>query len=98
MDWENDVNVGDYMVMEVYQVIAPNTYTSVYNDLWLKRYTTALMKKQWGQNLKKFDSITLPGGITYNGQSLYDEASAEIETLESAILTSHDTLPSMIIG
>ena len=98
MDWENDVNVGDYMVMEVYQVIAPNTYTSVYNDLWLKRYTTALMKKQWGQNLKKFDSITLPGGITYNGQSLYDEASTEIETLESAILTSHDTLPSMIIG
>ena len=56
------------------------------------------MKKQWGQNLKKFDSITLPGGITYNGQSLYDEASTEIETLESAILTSHDTLPSMIIG
>ena len=98
MDWENDVNVGDYMVMEVYQIIAPNTYTSVYNDLWLKRYTSALMKKQWGQNLKKFDSITLPGGITYNGQSLYDEASTEIETLETAILTSHDTLPSMIIG
>ena len=66
--------------------------------LWLKRYTTALLKRQWGQNLKKFDSITLPGGITYNGQSLYDEANTEIENLESTILTSHDTLPSMIIG
>ena len=98
MDWEDDVEVGDYMVLEVYKVIDPGTHGNVYNDLWLKRYTTALLKRQWGQNLKKFDSITLPGGITYNGQSLYDEANAEIENLESTILTSHDTLPSMIIG
>ena len=98
MDWEDDVEVGDYMVLEVYKVIDPGTHGNVYNDLWLKRYTTALLKRQWGQNLKKFDSITLPGGITYNGQSLYDEANTEIENLESTILTSHDTLPSMIIG
>ena len=98
MDWDSDVNADDYLVLEVYQVIDPSTYTNVYNDLWLKRYTTALMKKQWGQNLKKFDSITLPGGITYNGQSLYDEAVSEIENLESTILLSHDTLPTMIIG
>tara|TARA_Y100000817_G_scaffold271952_1_gene230857 strand:- start:269 stop:1015 length:747 start_codon:yes stop_codon:yes gene_type:complete len=98
MDWDSDINVDDYLVLEVYQVIDPSTYTNVYNDLWLKRYTTALMKKQWGQNLKKFDSITLPGGITYNGQSLYDEAVSEIENLESTILLSHDTLPTMIIG
>ena len=86
MDWDSDINVDDYLVLEVYQVIDPSTYTNVYNDLWLKRYTTALMKKQWGQNLKKFDSITLPGGITYNGQSLYDEAVSEIENFFTSVV------------
>lgn len=54
MDWKNDLQVGEYLVIEAYRTLDPDTYTDVYNDLWLKRYTTSLIKRQWGQNLSKF--------------------------------------------
>ena len=71
MDWESDVIVDDYIIIEAYKIIDPETYTDVYNDMWLKRYATSLLKRQWGENLMKYDGLTLPGGITYNGSSIY---------------------------
>lgn len=85
-DWawgSNQAPVGMVVVAEGYKVIDPESYESVYNDMWLKRYVTALFKRQWGDNMKKFGGVQLPGGITLNGKETYDEAINEIEKLES---------------
>ena len=82
MDWDEEVDVGDYLVVECYRVIDPNTYTDVYNDYFLKRYATALIKRQWGTNLIKFEGMVMPGGVTFNGRQIFDDANEEIEKLE----------------
>ena len=81
MDWKTDVSIGDFMVVECYRILDPNTFTDVYNDMFLKEYATALLKRQWGINLKKFEGVQLPGGVTLNGQKIYDEAIEEIRQL-----------------
>ena len=83
MDWDRDTAVGDFIIVEAYRILDPNTFTDVYNDLYLKKYVTAQMKKQWGNNLKKFQGVQLPGGVTLNGQQIYDEAIQELEKLEA---------------
>ena len=95
MDWANDINVDDYIVIECYKAIDT---ANVYNDMWLKRYATALIKKQWGENLSKFDGITLPGGITYNGGRILDDANTEIEKLETEIETNHGGILAILTG
>lgn len=80
--------LGDTFAFEVYMALDPETYTEVYNDMWLKKYATALIKQQWGQNLKKYSGMSLPGGITYNGQQIYNEATEEIDKLEQQALDS----------
>jgi hypothetical protein len=82
VDWSRELQLDKIIVLEVYRSIDPEEYGEVYNDRWLKNYTTQLIKKQWGTNLKKYSGMTLPGGITYNGQSIYDEAVGEIAQLE----------------
>lgn len=82
MDWRYDVALGDYIIVEGWQFLDPDTYTDVYNDGFLKRYTTALIKRQWGNNLKKFEGVQLPGGVTLNGQKIFDEAMEEIATIK----------------
>ena len=82
MDWDEEVDVGDYLVVECYRIIDPNTYTDVYNDYFLKRYATALIKRQWGTNLIKFEGMVMPGGVTFNGRQIFDDANEEIEKLE----------------
>ena len=72
---DGDIIAGKYIVAEVYQEINDSDYTTVWNDLWLKEYTTALFKQQWGQNLIKFEGMVLPGGVTLNGRQIYDDAS-----------------------
>lgn len=73
---------GSYIIVEAYTIVDPTTYSDVYNDMFLKRYVTALIKKQWGQNMIKFDGFQLPGGITMNGRQMYDDAVEEINKLE----------------
>jgi len=85
MDWEQDTAEGEFIIIECYRILDPNTYTDVYNDLYLKKYVTAQMKKQWGNNLKKFSGVQLPGGVTLNGQIIYDEAVQEIQMLEQEV-------------
>ena len=82
MDWKEEVDVGDYLVVECYRIIDPDTYTDVYNDYFLKRYATALIKRQWGQNLIKFEGMVMPGGVTFNGRQIFDDANEEIIKLE----------------
>ena len=98
MDWENDLQVGEYLVIEAYRKLDPDTYTDVYNDIWLKRYTTALFKKQWGANLSKFNGVAMVGGVTLNGQQIYSEALQDIEKLESEIRTTYELNPAMMMG
>jgi hypothetical protein len=81
MDWGSDVLINNYIMVECYRILDPDTYTDVYNDYFLKRYATALIKQQWGINMKKFEGVQLPGGVTLNGQKIYDEATEELQQL-----------------
>lgn len=98
MDWKNDVRVGDYLIVECYRELDPNTFTDVYNDLWLKEYTTALIKRQWGNNLKKFEGVQMPGGVTLNGQKIFDEAVEEIKELKEKVESTYQLPPDMFVG
>ena len=82
MDWDEEVDKDDYLVVECYRIIDPDTFTDVYNDYFLKRYATALIKRQWGTNLLKFEGMVMPGGVTFNGRQLFDDANEEITRLE----------------
>jgi len=81
--WGTEVILGDVVVAECYATLNPDVFPGVWNDRWLKEYCTALIKRTWGSNLKKFGGIQLPGGVTLNGKEVYDEAIEEIERLES---------------
>jgi hypothetical protein len=98
MSWNTDVSVGEYVIVECYKILNPNDWTDVYNDRFLKRYATALIKKQWGNNLKKFAGIQMPGGITLNGQVIYDEAVAEIAFLENEAQSTYVEPPDFMVG
>jgi hypothetical protein len=97
MDW-NLVNVGDYIIVEAYEVVDPDTYTDAWKDRWLLRYTACLIKQQWGTNLKKFDGMKMPGGLTFNGQKIYDEATDEREKLEHEMINSYSLPVTDMIG
>jgi hypothetical protein len=92
MDW-NKVTAGNYLIVEAYQVLDPDTYTDAWGDRWLSRYATALIKKQWGSNLTKFSGLQLPGGVQFNGDKIYNDAVNEIEAMEKDMATSY-SLPS----
>ncbi|NBO99986.1 MAG: hypothetical protein EBU90_07625 [Proteobacteria bacterium] len=98
MDWQKDVTVGDFIIVEGYRILDPNTYIDVYNDLYLKRYLTALVKKQWGSNLKKFSGVQLPGGVTLNGDTIYQEAVQEIKEIEKEIQDRFQLPSDMFVG
>ena len=81
MDWSQEVDVDSYLIFECYRILDPDTYTDIYNDYFLKKYSTALIKRQWGTNLIKFEGMTMPGGVTFNGRQFYDDAVADLERL-----------------
>ena len=97
MDW-SIINDGDYIIAEAYQIVDPTTYVDVWKDRWLLRYATCLIKQQWGTNLKKFSGMQMPGGITFNGQQIYDEATQERQQLESEMITSYSLPVTDMIG
>ena len=80
-----DLAIGDYIIIEAFRMLEPDTYTDVYSDYFLLAYTTALIKRQWGVNLKKFEGVQLPGGVTLNGQKIFDEAQEEIKQLQEEV-------------
>ena len=85
MKWDEEVNVNDFLVVEAYRIIDPETFTEVYNDYYLKKYLTALLKRQWGANLLKFEGMQMPGGVTFNGRQLFDDANEELQRLEEEV-------------
>lgn len=95
---DKDIKAGEYLVAEVYTILDPDTHTSIYNDMWLKEYTTALIKQQWGMNLIKFEGVQLPGGVVLNGRQLYDDASTEIENLRQRIREEHEFPADFFVG
>jgi hypothetical protein len=97
MDWDR-IDINKYFLVEAYEIINPDTYTDVWKDRWLLRYTTALIKRQWGVNLTKYSGIQLMGGITFNGEKIYNEANSEIQQLEAEMLTSYSVPPEYMIG
>jgi len=99
MDWENDVTADvDYLVIECYRKLDPTTYTDIYDDIYLKRYATALIKKQWGANLSKFSGVTMLGGVTMNGETLYTQALEEQNKLEEEIQLAFELPINYMIG
>jgi hypothetical protein len=82
-NWGDNIAVGTYLLVECYRVLDPADAPRMYNESWLKHYTTALLKKQWATNIKKFQGLQLPGGVQVDGDKLYSEAKEEIEKLET---------------
>jgi hypothetical protein len=97
MDWDK-IAVGNYVVAKVYQKVDPDTNTDAWNDRWLKRYATALIKRQWGANLIKYEGMQLPGGVQFNGRSIYEDAIQEIQRLEEEMNTSYGLPVHDMIG
>jgi hypothetical protein len=97
MSWDTVIE-GNYLIMECYRILDPNNFPKVYNDYFLKLYFTALVKKQWGQNLIKFQGVKLPGGIELNGRQIYDDAVKELEDIRMRMLSEFETAPFDMIG
>lgn len=97
MDW-NIINIGDYIIAEAYQIVDPDVYSKVWGDRWLARYAEALIKEQWGQNLKKFEGMQLPGGLKFNGQTIYNEALTERKSMEQEMIMNYSMPVSDMIG
>ena len=93
-----EVTANHYILIDCYREVDPQSATSVYNDPWLKRYTTSLIKRQWGQNLIKFQGVKLPGGLEMNGRQLFDDAQREIEDHEERLMTEYAMPPLDMIG
>ena len=85
MDFANDIDVGEFLIIECYRKIDPATYTDIFDDIYLKRYATALIKRQWGANLSKFQGVQLLGGVEMNGEAIYSQAQEELQKLEEDI-------------
>ena len=98
MNWEEVLNPDDFIVVECYRILDPSTYTQVYNDMFLKRYSTALIKRQWGENMKKFGGIQLPGGVILNGREIYEEAVEEIATIENEMQLKSELPVDFMVG
>lgn len=101
IDWawgQQQAPVGQIVVVECYTIIDPNVYNRVWNDWWLKRYATALIKQQWGSNLKKFGNIQLPGGVVLNGDKIFEESVAEIEELEKDMENNFGGVPEFYLN
>ena len=97
IDWESVV-VDDYLVIDCYRLLDPNDFSRVYNDFFVKKYLTALMKRQWGQNLIKFQGVKLPGGVELNGRQLYDDAEKELEVIREQMSNTYEIPPLDFIG
>ena len=97
IDW-GSLTVGDYLIMDCYRALNPNDYARVWNDSFLKPYLTSLIKRQWGQNLIKFQGVKLPGGVELNGRQIYDDAQKEIDIIMEKISNTYELPPLDMIG
>lgn len=96
-DWSM-IATGDWLVADAYAVVDPTVQTKIWADPWLQQYVTALIKRQWGNNTKKYGGVQMLGGVTFTGQQIYEEAQAEIEALDSKLITDYSLMPQNFIG
>ena len=97
IDWSS-VSAGEFLVLDVFRTLDPNDYAKVYNDSFLKRYFTALVKRQWGQNLIKFQGVKLPGGVELNGRQIYDDAMNDLMIIREQMSNTYEIPPLDFIG
>ena len=97
IDW-GSVRAGDYVIIDCYRALDPSDYTRVWNDSFLKMYLTSLIKKQWGQNLIKFQGVKLPGGVELNGRQIYDDAQRELDVIMEKMSNTYELPPLDMIG
>jgi hypothetical protein len=97
IDW-NVVGNNEYIIIDCYRIVDPTDAPRLYNDWWLKKYLTALIKKQWGQNMIKFNGVLLPGGVQLNGRQLYDDGVTEVEKMEQQLKNEYELPPLDLIG
>ena len=98
MDWANDMDVDEYFVIECYRKLDPTVWTDIYNDFFLKKYATQLLKRQWGANLIKFNGVQMLGGVTMNGELIYGQAQEEIQRLEDEMRLTYEMPIDFAVG
>ena len=98
VDWSKEFAVDEYLVAETFQLVEPTTYTDVYNDMWLKKYTTELFRQQWGYNLIKYQGVQLPGGTTLDGRTILDEAKTNLEVLKDELENKYQYPVDFAVG
>jgi len=97
IDWGAETE-GNWLILDCYRALDPNSFTQVYNDPFLKLYLTALIKRQWGQNMSKFKGVKLPGGIEMNGAEILQQAESELESLRGRMFSEYELPPYDFIG
>ena len=98
MDWQEDIDADEYLIIECYRQLDPTQHTRMFDDMYLKRYATALIKRQWGQNLSKFNGTAMLGGVTLNGPELFSTAISEQQKLEEEIRLNFEEPPHIMQG
>ena len=98
MDWGTDISAGEYLVIECWRKLNPAVWTDIYDDFFLKKYATALVKKQWGQNLIKFEGVTMLGGVTMNGEMMFSQAQEELIRLEEEARLTYELPVDFAVG
>ena len=98
MDWTTDVQLDTYIVIKAWRAIDPATWTEIYDQMWVKDYAAAKIKKQWGTNMTKFQNVQMPGGVTLNGEMIYNDAVQELKDLDEQLRTEWETPPLDMIG
>ena len=96
--WGEDVDIDNWVIVEADRIIDPASFADIWGDMFLKQYATLLLKKQWGQNLIKYEGMQLPGGLTLNGRQLYDDAITEIQTIEEQMQLRYELPVDHLIG
>ena len=98
MDWQADVLLDQYFVIKCWRALDPLTWTEIYDNMWVKDYTAAKIKKQWGSNMTKFQNVQMPGGVTLNGEMIYNDAVQELKDLDEQLRQEWETPPLDMIG
>ena len=98
VNWFSTFYPGQFLIVEAMQTIDPDDFPLVWSDRWLQDYASALIKKQWGMNLKKYQGIALPGGVTLDGKTMYDEAVQEVKDLEEELKTTYQLPVDFLVG
>ena len=97
IDWSN-LKVGEFIIIDCWRAMDPNDYSRVWNDSFLKPYLTALIKRQWGQNLIKFQGVKLPGGVEFNGRAIFDDGQRELDEIKQKMMSTYELPPLDLIG